>query len=90
VGDGSRGTAHEGDARTRWLPASAAHAEDQYDFQSCAVVGNSGILLKSKFGSNVDSHTVVIRSNQAPIHRYALMVGRKTTFRLLNKLWVEK
>jgi hypothetical protein len=73
-----------------WLPVSAALAEQSYDFHSCAVVGNSGILLKSKFGTNIDSHTAVIRANQAPVHRYALMVGRKTTFRLLNKLWVEK
>eukprot|EP00899_Mesostigma_viride_P020177 jgi/Mesvir1/28160/Mv04722-RA.1 len=61
-----------------------------YDFSSCAVVGNGGTLLKTRFGPAIDSHGVVFRQNQGPTHGYAPHTGQKTTFRLLNKLWLAK
>lgn len=37
----------------------------QYD--RCAVIGNSGDLLKTKFGKEIDSYDAVFRENGAPI-----------------------
>lgn len=54
-------------------------------FGRCAVVGNSGDLLLSKFGKDIDSHDVVIRNNGAPTRGFSLQVGEKSTFRLLNR-----
>eukprot|EP00898_Chlorokybus_atmophyticus_P000592 jgi/Chlat1/1533/Chrsp122S01809 len=44
----------------------------------------------SAFGRAIDSHTVVVRINQAPTKRYARHVGEKTTFRLINTRWTNK
>jgi hypothetical protein len=35
-------------------------------WNTCAVVGNSGHLLRSKYGEDIDAHDVVMRMNQAP------------------------
>ncbi|KAH9627163.1 hypothetical protein KSS87_018403 [Heliosperma pusillum] len=52
-------------------------------FERCAVVGNSGDLLLTEFGEEIDSHDAVIRDNEAPINeKYAKYVGLKRTFRL--------
>lgn len=37
-------------------------------FRKCAVVGNSGDLLKTNFGKEIDSHDAVIRDNEAPVN----------------------
>ncbi|KAL8544293.1 hypothetical protein ACS0TY_004724 [Phlomoides rotata] len=53
-------------------------------FQTCAVVGNSGDLLKTEFGKEIDSHDVVFRDNEAPVvEKYAKHVGMKRDFRLV-------
>ena len=36
-------------------------------FGRYAVIGNSGDLLKTKFGREIDGYDVVIRENSAPI-----------------------
>lgn len=36
-------------------------------FKRCAVIGNSGDLLKTKFGEEIDGYDAVIRENGAPI-----------------------
>ncbi|KAI4343564.1 hypothetical protein L6164_010898 [Bauhinia variegata] len=54
-------------------------------FGRCAVIGNSGDLLKTKFGKVIDGYDVVIRENGAPTLNYTDYVGKKTTFRLLNR-----
>ncbi|CAI0548072.1 unnamed protein product, partial [Linum tenue] len=36
------------------------------EFGSCAVIGNSGDLLKTRFGKEIDGYDVVIRENGAP------------------------
>ncbi|KAI9177777.1 hypothetical protein LWI28_019169 [Acer negundo] len=54
-------------------------------FGRCAVIGNSGDLLKTRFGKEIDSYDVVIRENGAPIQNYTEYVGKKSTFRLLNR-----
>lgn len=54
-------------------------------FARCAVVGNSGDLLKTKFGNEIDSYDAILRENGAPIENYTEYVGTKSTFRLLNR-----
>ncbi|CAL9095207.1 unnamed protein product [Musa acuminata var. zebrina] len=54
-------------------------------FGRCAVVGNSGDLLKTNFGKEIDGYDAVVRENGAPIQNYTKYVGRKSTFRLLNR-----
>ncbi|KAG0458923.1 hypothetical protein HPP92_022051 [Vanilla planifolia] len=54
-------------------------------FGRCAVVGNSGDLLKTNFGDEIDGYDAVIRENGAPMQNYTKYVGRKSTFRLLNR-----
>ncbi|EFJ33893.1 glycosyltransferase, CAZy family GT29 [Selaginella moellendorffii] len=53
-------------------------------FRTCAVVGNSGDLLKTEFGKVIDAHDIVIRDNEAPVTtKYAKHVGMKRSFRLM-------
>lgn len=60
----------------------------RYEFDTCAMVGNGGALLKTQLGSNIDMHSMVLRLNQAPTKGFHKFVGSRTTFRLLNKKWV--
>ncbi|XP_022856724.1 sialyltransferase-like protein 2 [Olea europaea var. sylvestris] len=54
-------------------------------FGRCAVIGNSGDLLKTKFGNEIDRYDAVVRENGAPIENFTEYVGAKSTFRLLNR-----
>ncbi|KAJ8358651.1 hypothetical protein SKAU_G00151760 [Synaphobranchus kaupii] len=51
--------------------------------RTCAVVGNSGNLLGSKFGPLIDSHATVIRMNKAITSGFEGDVGNKTTHHLV-------
>ncbi|KAK4760564.1 hypothetical protein SAY87_005457 [Trapa incisa] len=53
-------------------------------YTSCAVVGNSGILLNTHYGNLIDSHEAVIRLNNAIISSYEDQVGTKTTISFVN------
>ncbi|XP_044504441.1 beta-1,6-galactosyltransferase GALT29A-like [Mangifera indica] len=53
-------------------------------YQSCAVVGNSGILLKSNYGALIDGHEIVIRLNNARIEKFEPNVGLKTNVSFVN------
>lgn len=53
-------------------------------YSSCAVVGNSGILLNSAYGELIDSHEAVIRLNNAKISGFEHKVGSKTTISFVN------
>lgn len=65
------------------LPDSPPYTPRQ--FSRCAVIGNSGDLLKNKFGEEIDSYDAVVRENGAPIENFTEYVGTKSTFRLLNR-----
>ncbi|CAN1175106.1 Sialyltransferase-like protein 2 [Linum perenne] len=65
------------------LPETPPYVPKQ--FNRCAVIGNSGDLLKTRFGKEIDGYDVVIRENGAPIQNYTEYVGKKSTFRLLNR-----
>lgn len=47
------------------LPETPPYFPRQFD--RCAVIGNSGDLLKTRFGKEIDDYDVVIRENGAPI-----------------------
>lgn len=59
--------------------------EDLFSFNSyssVAVVGNSGSLINSKFGREIDDHECVIRFNTAPTDEYIEDVGSSVDFRV--------
>lgn len=62
---------------------NALEGSDQR-YSSCAVVGNSGILLNSDHGELIDSHEAVIRMNNAKIDGYKQKVGSKTSISFVN------
>jgi hypothetical protein len=53
-------------------------------FRTCAVVGNSGILLGSGRGAQIDAHDLVVRLNNARVEGYAADVGAKTSLSFVN------
>ncbi|KAI4373587.1 hypothetical protein MLD38_011698 [Melastoma candidum] len=53
-------------------------------YKSCAVVGNSGILLERSYGELIDGHEMVIRLNNARIGGYERSVGSKTSVSFIN------
>ncbi|KAJ1271794.1 hypothetical protein BS78_06G153300 [Paspalum vaginatum] len=64
----------------------AGAGDDGRPYASCAVVGNSGILLAREHGALIDSHDLVVRLNNAPAGegRFARHVGAKTGLAFLN------
>ncbi|KAI3933850.1 hypothetical protein MKX01_028176 [Papaver californicum] len=65
--------------------------DEQYGFRnsdrkydSCAVVGNSGILLKIDYGDMIDNHEFVIRLNNARTRGYEKNVVSKTSISFVN------
>ncbi|XP_066283505.1 CMP-N-acetylneuraminate-poly-alpha-2,8-sialyltransferase-like [Branchiostoma lanceolatum] len=53
-------------------------------FNTCAVVGNSGLLLNSSCGQEIDSMDFVIRCNLPQIEGYEKDVGSKANFTTMN------
>jgi len=53
-------------------------------YETCAIVGSSGILLNYKRGAEIDSHDMVFRFNSAPTKGFEEFCGRKTTHRITN------
>eukprot|EP00252_Welwitschia_mirabilis_P005652 TRINITY_DN16155_c0_g1_i1.p1 TRINITY_DN16155_c0_g1~~TRINITY_DN16155_c0_g1_i1.p1 ORF type:complete len:455 (+),score=6.44 TRINITY_DN16155_c0_g1_i1:189-1553(+) len=61
-----------------------ASSSSQKRFGSCAVVGNSGILLQESHGDLIDSHEFVIRLNNARTAGFRNSVGSKTNLSFVN------
>ncbi|XP_049579204.1 alpha-2,8-sialyltransferase 8B [Syngnathus scovelli] len=72
----------------RLLPSVSPMKNQRYGL--CAVVGNSGILLNSGCGSQIDSHDFVIRCNLAPVEEFAHDVGRRTNLVTMNPSVVQR
>ncbi|KAI4373584.1 hypothetical protein MLD38_011697 [Melastoma candidum] len=53
-------------------------------YESCAVVGNSGILSEKEYGELIDGHELVIRLNNAMIGGFQRSVGSKTGISFVN------
>ncbi|XP_071964946.1 CMP-N-acetylneuraminate-poly-alpha-2,8-sialyltransferase-like [Antedon mediterranea] len=53
-------------------------------YDTCAILGNSGILIDSHCGKEIDAHDFVLRSNLAPTVGYTNDVGNKTNLTTLN------
>ena len=52
---------------------------------SCAIVGNSGILLNSQCGAIIDRSDIIVRMNLAPFgHEYSSGVGSRVDFNTFN------
>lgn len=62
-------------------PADWAPRRDRC--RSCAVVGNSGNLLGSKYGDDIDANTMIIRMNKATTRGYEVDVGNRTTHHIM-------
>ncbi|EPS71443.1 hypothetical protein M569_03312, partial [Genlisea aurea] len=60
------------------------HKAAKARYGTCAVVGNSGILLNQSHGALIDSHDAVIRLNNARIRSFERHVGSKTTVSFIN------
>ncbi|CAN8311637.1 unnamed protein product [Cochlearia groenlandica] len=53
-------------------------------YSSCAVVGNSGTLLRSQYGDLIDKHEIVIRLNNAKTEKFEKKVGSKANISFIN------
>ncbi|RDX78278.1 Sialyltransferase-like protein 5, partial [Mucuna pruriens] len=60
-----------------YLPAKPPFHPQQ--FHTCAIVGNSGDLLKIEFRGEIDSHDVIFPINE----KYAKYIGHKRDFLLV-------
>mmetsp|Transcript_28915 Transcript_28915/g.81432 ORF Transcript_28915/g.81432 Transcript_28915/m.81432 type:complete len:333 (+) Transcript_28915:184-1182(+) len=60
------------------------------DYNTCAVVGNAGMMLAVEYGRDIDAHDVVIRLNDGPTANWTQWVGSKTTIRILNNYWTKR
>ncbi|XP_042191927.1 sia-alpha-2,3-Gal-beta-1,4-GlcNAc-R:alpha 2,8-sialyltransferase [Callorhinchus milii] len=59
-------------------------------YNTCAVVGNSGILRGSRCGDSIDKSDFVFRCNFAPTEFFEKDVGRKTNLTTFNPSILEK
>ncbi|PUZ47917.1 hypothetical protein GQ55_7G204400 [Panicum hallii var. hallii] len=72
----------------RYAGAARERGEGRRPYASCAVVGNSGVLLAREHGALIDGHDLVVRLNNAPAGEegswLARHVGARTGLAFLN------
>ena len=56
---------------------------EYFDRGSCAVIGNSSILLDSNYGDEIDKHSTIIRCNLGRTKGFEKSVGSRTDFRFI-------
>ncbi|XP_072165987.1 uncharacterized protein [Diadema setosum] len=66
----------------RYIPEVSPFREKHY--RKCAVVGNSGSLLNSGCGSEIDSSDMVFRCNAAPMKKFSEDAGERSNFTTFN------
>lgn len=71
-------------AATNWSKSPMQSEMMQQHHESCAVISNSGVLLRYKHGEEIDAMTKVIRFNDAPVKGFEAVVGAKDDLRLMN------
>jgi len=71
----------------KWLPLADPVRGGNKLYETCAVVGSSGVLLLQDKGAEIDSHDFVMRFNGAPTKGLERFVGSKTTVRIVNHSW---
>jgi hypothetical protein len=54
-------------------------------YATCAVVGNSGAMLRERGGRVIDEHDAVFRYNNAPTRRFEEHVGNRVSYHLINR-----
>ena len=59
-------------------------SKEKLSQSSCAVVFNSGTLLKKDYGNDIDSYDYVIRFNMHPIKGYEKHVGTRTDIQVVH------
>ncbi|KAI8514042.1 hypothetical protein Bbelb_083660 [Branchiostoma belcheri] len=59
-------------------------------YSTCALVGNSGILLNGSCGHEIDTHDFVIRFNLGPLQDSWKDVGRNVNMTVVNQVIVRK
>jgi hypothetical protein len=59
--------------------------DTRWRFATCAIISNSGSLLHSHFGNEIDAHDMVMRINHAPVVGFRRFVGVRTTFDICNR-----
>ena len=62
----------------------------QVRYQTCAVVGNSGMLQEVRWGAAIDAHDAVFRFNDGPTAGFEEVAGSRTTYRLINNKWTRR
>jgi len=67
------------------LPKTDYAATGERSHKTCALVGNSGTLLRSGMGAEIDRHDAVMRINYAPVRGFEADVGSKTTYDFSNR-----
>ena len=50
----------------------------KYQYETCALVGNGGSVLRKKFGTYINNHDIIVRFNMAPIAGFEQHVGNRT------------
>ncbi|XP_035677426.1 alpha-2,8-sialyltransferase 8B-like [Branchiostoma floridae] len=68
---------------------SDVHCQTDYNtkishYNTCAVVGNSGVLLESRCGAEIDSKDYVVRIDIPVVRGYEKDVGERTSMTVLN------